>query len=516
MRSAFHAAQSNKVYQPPICSGLLQDQEGWISAIRRDERESMRRHQKFYVALFVAFAIVGCGTVAITGRTQLNLVSDSILVSAANENFSKLMSAASSKGAVLSSTESPAAANVIDLVNRVSNKVIDASGLRGKYNWQVTVLKSNVPNAFVMPNGKIVVYTGILPIAKNEAGLAAVIGHEIAHVVAKHSAERMSQSLLAQATLDAVDAAVAAKNQKNQPVIAAALGLGAQYGILLPFSREHESEADRIGQIYMAKAGYDPAEAIAVWERMASNSGKSKFEFVSTHPSNDTRQAQLKQWLPDAQLYYADRGRPLPSNLTEVQTARMALAQKAALSPVALQPEILEGYWYKRKSSSGIETTYRYDKIDSCEVGQCVSINSSANGKEIMTTDYRLVKLENANGTWTKFSPPVRPIRFPARVGDSWEDTIEVQTSDGKKRTVLFKSQIVGYESVNVPAGIFMAYKTISSAGGSRFFEGWYVPEARAFIKSTTFNSSGQETTTVLVDFQKSDDLSRTLAGSEK
>ena len=101
------------------------------------------------------------------------------------------------------------------------------------------------------------------------------------------------------------------------------------------------------------------------------------------------------------------------------------------------------------------------------------------------------------------------------RVGDSWEDASEVQTSDGKKRTVLFKSQIVGYESISIPAGTFMAYKTMSSAGGARFFEGWYVPEARGFIKSTLFNSSGKEITTVLVDFQKSDDLSGTLAGSK-
>ena len=201
------------------------------------------------LALILLAGLLGaCATVAITGRSQLNLVSDSVLQTAANENFAKLMSAANSKNAVLSSSESPAAANAVSAVNRVSNRIIDAAGLRGAYNWQVTVLKSSTPNAFVMPNGKIVVYTGILPIAKNDAGLAAIIGHEVAHVVAKHSAERMSQTLLVQTALTAADAAVAARSPRNQPIVAAALGLGAQFGLLLPFSREHELEADRIGQ----------------------------------------------------------------------------------------------------------------------------------------------------------------------------------------------------------------------------------------------------------------------------
>ena len=477
----------------------------------------MNTQPKLLVLALLAGLLGACASVAITGRPQLNLVSDSVLQTAANENFAKLITAANSKNAVLSGSESPAAANVVGLVNRVSNRIIDAAGLRGAYNWQVTVLKSNTPNAFVMPNGKIVVYTGLLPIVKNDAGLAAILGHEVAHVVAKHSAERMSQTLLVKTALTAADAAMAARSPSNQPLVAAALGLGAQYGVLLPFSREHELEADRIGQIYMAKAGYDPSEAIAVWERMAANSGKSNFEFASTHPAHQTRQQMLTRWLPEANLYYAERSRPLPSNLAEMQSARLASAERSALSPLGLMPEIKEGYWYKAKSSaSPTEATYKYDKIESCDAGRCISLSSSSNSRRTITTDYRLVKVDNSNGTWSKFSPPVQQIRFPVRVDDSWESPCDVETSDGKTRKVSFKSQVVAYESVVVPAGTFMAYKTVTSAAGAKFFEGWYVPEVRTFVKSTSFNSNGQETTTVLTDYQKTADLAEDFANTSK
>lgn len=477
----------------------------------------MNTRSKLLIVAFLTELLGACTSVAITGRSQLNLVSDSDLQSAANENFAKLISAAYSKNAVLLSSESSSAASIVANVNRVSNRIIDAAGLRGAYSWKITVLKSSAPNAFVMPNGNIVVYTGLLPIAKNDAGLAAILGHEVAHVVAKHSAERMSQTLLVKTALSAADAALAVRSPSNQPLVAAALGLGAQYGVLLPFSREHELEADRIGQIYMAKAGYDPSEAIAVWERMAANSGKSTLEFGSTHPANQTRQQMLTRWLPEANLYYAERNRPLPSNLAELQSARLASAERSALSPLGLMPEVKEGYWYKAKSSaSPTEATYKYEKIESCDTGRCISISSSSNSRRTMTTDYRIVKVDSSNGTWSKFSPPVQQIRFPARVGDSWESPCEVETSDGKKRKVSFKSQIVAYESVVVPAGTFMAYKTVTSAAGAKFFEGWYVPEVRTFVKSINFNSNGQETIMVLTDYQRISDLAEDFANTSK
>lgn len=143
------------------------------------------------------------------------------------------------------------AAAALTTVHHVSDRIIDAAGLRGRFNWETVVVKSKVPNAFAMPNGKIVVFTGILPVAKIEAGLAAVLGHEIGHVIAQHQAERVSQTLVARTTLSVTDAALASRDSKYRPAIGAALGLGARYGVLLPFSRIHESEADHIGLLLM-------------------------------------------------------------------------------------------------------------------------------------------------------------------------------------------------------------------------------------------------------------------------
>jgi predicted Zn-dependent protease len=178
--------------------------------------------------------------------------------------------------------------------------------------WRAFLVRTSQVNANASADGTIVVYTGILPVAKSEAGLAAILGHEVAHVIARHSAERLSQNLLAQGV---TSVAVAASDPKYQALVGGALGLGAQYGVLLPFSREHESEADHLGLYYMAKAGYDPAEAPALWQRMAALGGKGTPEFMSTHPSHDTRIAQLNQWLPDARRYYQDRSLPLPARL---------------------------------------------------------------------------------------------------------------------------------------------------------------------------------------------------------
>jgi len=256
--------------------------------------------------------LAGCATVPITGRSQVNLFSDEEMVAIANDQFSQFMGFVTQEGAVLSETESPAAAAVLQGVGRISDRIIEAAGLRDRYDWQTVVVNANQENAFVMPNGKIIVYTGILPIAKTEAGLAAVTAHEVAHVVARHGAERASQQSLAQGVLEVADAVLAGQGDQYRPWIGAALGLGAQYGVLLPFSREHESEADHIGLLYMAKAGYDPAEAIGVWERMEAASGSGRPEFLSTHPSHATRRSQIQAWLPEANVYYVDRTRALP------------------------------------------------------------------------------------------------------------------------------------------------------------------------------------------------------------
>jgi len=273
--------------------------------------------------LFVAITLGACATVPITGRSQLNMVADQQVVSSADQFFSKFMQFVHEKNARLSSSESPQASAWISSVNRVSERIIDAAGVRGRYQWEAVVVKSRVVNAFAIPNGKIVVFTGLLPVAETDAGLAAIIGHEVAHVVARHGAERMSQALMAQIVLDTANIALAIKNPRYQPAIGAALGLGAHFGVLLPFSRLHESEADLLGLFYMAKAGYDPAEAIGVWQRMEARAGGSgRWEYLSTHPSPATRRSQLNAWLPEAKLYYTDTSRPLPSSLAEVRTVR--------------------------------------------------------------------------------------------------------------------------------------------------------------------------------------------------
>ena len=359
--------------------------------------------------------------------------------------------------------------------------------------------------------------TGLMPLVKTEAGLAAVIGHEVAHVAARHSAERVSQVILTDMIVQGANAAAAAKNSKYRPAIAAAMGLGMQFGVLLPYSRTHESEADRIGQIYMAKAGYDPAEAIAVWERMEGAAGKSKLEFISTHPANSTRREQLNEWLPQARLFYDDRARPLPKSLVEIEQVRKELDKQASLAPIGLRPDIKEGFWYKTKRSDvGNEVVVRYEKLHDCQYGRCVTIRDETNEKQTVTTDYQVVMREKPDGSSATFNPPLRKIRFPVSVGDEWEDSISIAYSDGKKSSGKLRTRIVGYEAVEVPAGSFMAYRAVTSSGGNTIFEGWYVPEARGFVKSVFRDNAGKNVTSVMTDYQRSDDPSGELASSTR
>ncbi len=165
-------------------------------------------------------------------------------------------------------------------------------------NWEVVVFKDNSANAFALPGGKIGVHTGILPVAKTSGQLAAVLGHEVGHVIAHHGNERVSQGLLAQGGMAA--AAAATNGSSSQNVTMAALGLGAQFGVLLPFSRKHESEADLIGLDLMARAGFDPHDAVELWKNMAAGGGKQPPQFMSTHPSHENRIKDLESNIPKA------------------------------------------------------------------------------------------------------------------------------------------------------------------------------------------------------------------------
>jgi predicted Zn-dependent protease len=258
--------------------------------------------------------VVACETVPITGRSQVILVSDQQVMQLADQHHAKFVADARAKNVLVTSADA-SMAPTLAMVDRVGKRIVDAAGLAGRYQWEVLLIKENQANAFVSPNGKIVVYTGILPATKNEAGLAAVLGHEVGHVTARHGAERISQEMLAQAGVQAANVAVAAYDPRYAAITGAALGIVGQYGVLLPYSRKHESEADHIGLLYMAKAGYDPAEAIALWERMETGSGGARQpEWMSTHPNPGTRREQLRAWLPEAQRYYQNRSLPLPAS----------------------------------------------------------------------------------------------------------------------------------------------------------------------------------------------------------
>lgn len=193
-----------------------------------------------------------------------------------------------------------------DLVMRVARRLTTTVGdASGHFDWQVSVIRSDQANAFCLPGGKIAVYTGILKYTQTDAGLAAVMGHEMAHAIARHGSQRLLQNSVTQTLMTGASFSFSDMDYDKRRMVIAALGAGAQFGVLLPFSRKHETEADELGLIYMARAGYDPAEAIAFWQRMAGSGGNQPPEFASTHPSNSTRIEHLSELLPKAQGEYA-------------------------------------------------------------------------------------------------------------------------------------------------------------------------------------------------------------------
>ncbi len=195
----------------------------------------------------------------------------------------------------------PQYAQLRDIVARIAAAANDVDP---GFDWEVSLIRSDQVNAFALPGGKLAVYTGILPVAENEQGLAVIIGHEIAHAVARHGAERMANQKLSQLGSLAAGMSVSGMDPAQQQMLMAALGAGTRYGILLPFSRAHESEADYMGLIFLARACYDPNEAPALWQRMSAGGGRRPPEFMSTHPGGETRIRQFQQWMPEALNIY--------------------------------------------------------------------------------------------------------------------------------------------------------------------------------------------------------------------
>ena len=204
---------------------------------------------------------------------------------------------------VLAESETITRGPEFEKVRTVAARLAKGSG--ANFNWQVSLVRSPEVNAFCLPAGKIVVYTGILPIAQTDAGLATVMGHEMAHATLRHGSERLLKQKTTQTLMTGVQFSLGDLDYQQQRAVMAAIGAGAQYGFLLPFGRDHESEADLRGLIYMARAGYDPREAIGFWERMAkASSGSQPPEFMSTHPSHGTRIERLRQHMPEAVAEY--------------------------------------------------------------------------------------------------------------------------------------------------------------------------------------------------------------------
>jgi predicted Zn-dependent protease len=262
---------------------------------------------KFKIVLLslLIYTLAACQTVPLTGRKQLSLIPSRELLSLSSGQYSDFLSKnALSKDAAATAMVRRAGERIKTAVEQYMRLNNMSDQLEG-FNWEFNLVDDKTVNAWCMPGGKVVVYTGILPVCQSEEGLAVVMGHEIAHAVAGHGGERMSQGLMATFGQVALQVALSNKRQETQAMAMAAFGVGAQLGVLLPFSRKHESEADHIGLIFSSMAGYDPREAPKFWQRMAAASGgASPPEFISTHPSNETRISQLEGWMPEAMDYY--------------------------------------------------------------------------------------------------------------------------------------------------------------------------------------------------------------------
>jgi predicted Zn-dependent protease len=194
----------------------------------------------------------------------------------------------------------------LEMVKRVATRLARATGKAGQdFDWQVSLIRDGQVNAFCLPGGKVVVYTGIIPVAQNESALATVLGHEMAHATSRHGSQRVFEQNLAQTAMVGIAGSLSDMDYEKQRAIMGALGAGAQFGVLMPFSRKHESEADQIGLMYMARAGYDPRESIRFWERMENVGRSQPPEFLSTHPSHGTRIQQLQALMPKALEEYS-------------------------------------------------------------------------------------------------------------------------------------------------------------------------------------------------------------------
>ncbi len=260
---------------------------------------------KATVILLTVFTLIqSCSRVPITGRRQTHLLPESDLMAMALSSYNQVLAESKVE------TTGPNAQSVNKVGLKISQAVTNYLNNHGyskriaNYQWQFTVINDPTINAWCMPGGKVAFYTGIFPICADEAGIAVVMGHEIAHAIARHGNERMSQGLLLQMGGVALDVATSTKPSETRQLFQLAYGVGANLGIMLPYSRKHESEADRMGLIFMAMAGYDPHQAPLFWERMSKIGGAKPPTLISTHPSDEKRIKDLNKDMAEAMKYY--------------------------------------------------------------------------------------------------------------------------------------------------------------------------------------------------------------------
>jgi len=257
-------------------------------------RKITKRLDWGFFLLFTVLFGFGCQTVAYTGRSQLDFISEGDEKKLGVDAYEDIL-----KKTPLSKNQAWQAQ-----LKRVGQR-ISAAAAKPDYQWEFNVLQGKDVNAFCLPGGKVAFWEGIMPVTQDDNGIAVVMGHEVAHALAHHGAERMTQSMEVQVIGEILSVGVGVVNPAYTEVFSQAYGLGTNVAVILPWSRAQESEADHIGLILMAKAGYDPSTAVEFWERMSKiQQGGAPPAYLSTHPSDETRIAQIKQWLPEAMTYY--------------------------------------------------------------------------------------------------------------------------------------------------------------------------------------------------------------------
>ncbi|MBN1586050.1 MAG: M48 family metallopeptidase [Candidatus Omnitrophica bacterium] len=264
----------------------------------------MRTTTPRYIIVLVCFLCASCATVPLTGRRQLALISNQSLLSMSYRQYDEFLKANKLSG---DQTQTQRVKSVGQRIQQAVERYMAANNLADElrdYEWEFNLVENEEANAWCMPGGKVMVYTGILPVTKDEDGLAVVMAHEIAHAIARHGDERMSQGLLTELGGVALSSALEKQTEKTKKIWMTAFGVGTQFGVLLPYSRLQENEADRLGLIFMAMAGFDPHAAVAFWERMLQKKdGQPDIEFLSTHPSGQTRIQNIKAAIPEAMQY---------------------------------------------------------------------------------------------------------------------------------------------------------------------------------------------------------------------